>query len=128
MSASLALQRMLVTALSGVGGVNGIYDGPPLDAVPPYLVIGPDLMTDWSTKTEVGHEHRLSVTAWDAGPGSVAAKSIMGAVETAVIAMAGSQGGHRVVSARLLRGFVLTDADRWTQGVTEFRVRTSADI
>ncbi|GGD98774.1 hypothetical protein GCM10011529_01080 [Polymorphobacter glacialis] len=128
MSASLALQRMLVTALSGVGGVSGIYDGPPVDAAPPYLVIGPDLMTDWSTKTEIGHEHRLSVTAWDAGPGTTAAKSIMGAVETAVTAMAGSRDGHRVVSAKLLRGFVLTDAEGWTQAVTEFRLRTSANI
>lgn len=126
MSASLAVQRLLAAALAGVPAVTGVFDGPPVDAVAPYLVIGPDLMTDWGTKTEAGHEHRIGVTVWDAGPGTVRAKTIMGAVETALVGLAGTRDGHAVVSTRLLRTMVLTDPEQWAQGIVEFRVRTRA--
>lgn len=127
MSASLALQRMMVAALAGVPGVTGVYDGPPVDAVSPYLVIGGDVVADWSTKTEAGHEHRVAVNVWDAGPGAAPVKALMGAVEAVLAAMAGTQDGHRLVSSRLVRTLVLTDAEGWTQGIIEFRMRTIAE-
>ena len=114
MSASLALQRLAVAALSGVAGSTGVFDGPSPDSVPPYLVVGPDLVIDWSTKTETGHEHRLSVSVWDAGPGAARAKTLMGRVEAVLVALAGSRDGHRVVSTRLARTLVLTDPQGWT--------------
>ena len=126
MSASLAVQKLLATALASVPAVTGVYDGPPVDAVAPYLVIGPDLVTDWSTKTETGHEHRIGITVWDAGPGTVRAKTIMGDVETILAGLVGTRDSHIVVSTRLLRTLVLTDAEGWTQGIVEFRVRTRA--
>lgn len=126
MSASLAVQKLLAQALAEIAGVTGVYDGPPPDAVPPYLVIGPDVVTDWSTKTETGHEHRLSVSIWDAGPGAARAKALMGSVELALSGLAGSRDGHSLVSTRLLRTLVLTDAEGWSQGIVEFRVRTLA--
>ncbi|MFZ4687725.1 MAG: DUF3168 domain-containing protein [Polymorphobacter sp.] len=127
MSASLAMQRLLVAALAGIAGVTGVHDGPPVDAVPPYLVVGPDLVSDWSTKTETGHEHRVTVSVWDAGPGAARAKSVMGLVETALAGLAGSRDGHLLVSSRLLRTLVLTDAEGWTQGIVEFRLRSLAE-
>ena len=126
MSASLGVQKLLAAALADVPAVTGIYDGPPADAVAPYLVIGADIVTDWSTKTETGHEHRIGVTAWDAGPGTGRAKTIMGAVETALAGLAGLRDGHLIISTRLLRTLVLTDPEGWTQGIIEFRVRTRA--
>ena len=126
MSASLAVQTLMFDALAGVPGVTGIFDGPPPDAAPPYIVIGSDVVTDWSTKTETGHEHRLVINVWDAGPGSAGAKSVMGEVETRLTALAGAARGHRVVSAVLLRSLVLTDAEWWSQGIIEFRVRSIA--
>lgn len=112
MSASLAVQKLLAAALANVPAVTGVYDGPPVDAVAPYLVIGADSVTDWSTKTEVGHEHRIGVSVWDAGPGTVRAKTIMGAVETILAGLAGVRDGHLVVTARLLRTLVLTDPEK----------------
>lgn len=126
MSASLAVQKLVVAALTGVPGVTGVFDGPPADAAPPYVVIGSDLVTDWSTKTEVGHEHRLAINVWDAGPGTAAAKAVMAAVSERLVALSGVQDGHRTVSALLLRQLVLTDALGWTQGIVEFRVRSVA--
>lgn len=126
MSASLAVQKQVFAVLASVPGVTGVFDGPPPDAVPPYLVIGSDLVTDWSTKTEVGHEHRLAINVWDAGPGTAAAKGVMEAVCVRLAALSGVQDGHRIVSALLLRQLVLTDAEGWTQGIVEFRVRSVA--
>ena len=124
MSASLAMQRLLVAALAGIDGITGVHDGPPADAPPPYLVIGSDLVSDWSTKTETGHEHRIAINVWDAGPGAARAKAIMGRVETRLAALAGNRNGHLLVSARLLRTLVLTDAEGWSQGIVEFRLRS----
>ena len=126
MSASLAVQRLLNSALIGIAGVTGVHDGPPVDAVPPYLVIGADLVSDWSTKTETGHEHRVTISVWDAGPGAARAKSVMGLIEAALAGLAGSRDGHVLVSSRLLRTLVLTDAEGWTQGIVEFRLRSLA--
>jgi hypothetical protein len=127
MSASLAVQTLVAAALADLPGVNGVYDGPPPDAVPPYVVIGSDLVTDWSTKTETGHEHRLAIHVWDAGPGAAAAKRLMGGVAQRLAALSGAQGGHRIVSSFLLRSLVLTDAEGWTQGIVEFRVRSRSE-
>jgi hypothetical protein len=126
MSASLAVQRLVAATLIDVPGVTGVYDGPAPDAAPPYLVIGSDLVTDAGTKTETAHDHRLTINVWDAGPGAAAAKAVMGDVTARLRALDGSDGGHRVVSSRLLRALVLTDAEGWTQGVVEFRVRSEA--
>ena len=127
MSASLAVQKLLFGALADMAGVTGIFDGPPVDAVPPYVVIGSDLVSDWSTKTEIGHEHRLAVNVWDAGPGTAAAKALLGDVEARLAGLSGAGDGHRLVSSVLLRSLVLTDAEGWTQGIAEFRMRTVAD-
>ena len=124
MSASLSVQRLLVAALAGIPGISGVFDGPPPDAASPYLVVGADVVSDWSTKTESGHEHRITITAWDEGPGTARAKILLGGVETAVAALSGSDGGHRIVSVRLLRSLVLTDPEGWTQGIIEFRIRS----
>jgi hypothetical protein len=127
MSASLAVQTLVAAALADVPGATGVFDGPPPDATPPYIVIGSDLVTDWSTKSGTGHEHRLAINVWDAGPGAAAAKAVLGNVSARMAALAGTAGGHRVVSSLLLRSLVLTDAEGWTQGIAEFRVRSVAE-
>jgi hypothetical protein len=127
MSASLAVQKLVVAALASIDGIGGVFDGPAPDAVPPYLVVGPDLVTEWGSKSFDGHEHRIGVTVWDAGPGTVRAKQLMGAVEARLAALAGVADGHRIATARLVRTLVLTDPQGWTQGLVEFRVRSVTD-
>lgn len=126
MSASLAVQKLLVAVLTGIDSISGVFDGPPPDAVSPYLVIGADLVSDWSTKTEVGHEHRITINAWDKGPGTARAKALLGRVEAAVGGLAGEADGHLIGSVRLLRSFVVTDPEGWSQGIIEFRIRSAA--
>lgn len=126
MSASLAVQKLLVAALAAIDAITGVYDGPPPDAVSPYLVVGADVVSDWSTKTERGHEHRITINAWDKGPGTAAAKALLGAVEVAGTGLSGVADGHAIISARLVRSFVTTDPEGWSQGIIEFRVRSLA--
>ncbi len=126
MSASLSVQRLIATALASIPGVSAVYDSPPPDAISPYLVIGNDLMTDWSTKTATGHEHRITVSVWDDGPSAACAKPVMTAVEAALNSLTGNSDGHRIASTLFLRALTLTDAEGWTQGIVDFRIRTTA--
>jgi hypothetical protein len=115
---------MMVATLTGLVGVSGVYDAPPPAAVSPYVVVGGDVVTDWSTKTGIGHEHRIAINVWEAGPGTARAKAVMAGVETAMRGLSGSRDGHAVVLVQLVRTLVLSDAEDWTQGILEFRVRT----
>ncbi len=125
MGAGLAMQRLMVAALTGIDGL-AVFDGPPADTAPPYLVIGPELITDWSTKTGTGHEHRVQLRLWDEGRSVARIKPLLGMVEAVMAGLSGSADGHRLVSSRLVRTLVLTGDDGWTQGLIEFRLRSVA--
>jgi hypothetical protein len=124
MSAGLAVQQALVAALSGVPGVTGVYDGPPVDAAAPYLVIGPDVTADAGHKSGIAHEHRVAVTLWDDRPGAARLKAMMGAVEAAARGLAGVWAGQRIVSTRLIRMSVGGVQDGWRPGLIELRIVT----
>lgn len=126
--AGLALQKALYAALSASNAaslVSGIFDGPPVGAVFPYITIGPDLVSDASTKTETRREHRLAVTVWAATGAVSAVKPVMAAVEAAVLAMPKMLGGYRLVTSDFLRSFTRADpAGGLVSGTCEFRART----
>ena len=124
MAAGLAMQKALAAALADVPGLGGVFDGPPADAAAPYAVIGPDLVTDAGTKTEVAHDHRVLVTIWDDLPGGARLQSLLGAAETRLRGLAGVWDGHRIVSARLLRAGVGPPDAGWRPGVIEMRLRS----
>ncbi|MBL8647603.1 MAG: DUF3168 domain-containing protein [Sphingosinicella sp.] len=124
--AGLALQEALYAALGGFAGslVTGVYDGPPAGAVPPYLTIGPDLVTDISTKTERRRQHLYAVTAWAAGDAVSVLKPVLAVVETAVLGIAALEG-HRLVTNDMLRSRTAADPARGlVSGTIEFRART----
>lgn len=124
--AGLALQQALYAALGGIAGtlVTGVYDGPSAGAVPPYLTIGPDLVTDISTKTERRRQHLYAVTAWAAGDAVSVLKPVLAAVETAVLGIAALEG-HRLVTNDMLRSRTASDPARGlVSGTIEFRART----
>ena len=122
MSASLALQKAVVAALADLPGLTGVHDGPPPDAPPPYAVIGPDLVADWSSKTERGHATRLLVTIWDDRPGGARLRGLLGAAETRLRALSGSWDGHRIVLVQWLRSSVEAPDGGWRAGRMEIRV------
>ncbi|MCM0031910.1 tail completion protein gp17 [Sandarakinorhabdus limnophila] len=124
MAAGLAMQKAVVAALADVPGLAGVFDGPPADAAAPYAVIGPGLVTDAGTKTEVAHDHRMLVTIWDDRPGGARLQALLGAAEVRLRALSGRWDGHRIVNARLVRAGVNAPADGWRPGVIEMRLRS----
>ena len=121
MSASLAVQAALRAALSGIAPV---FDAVPVSSPAPYLTIGPDSMTDWSTKTARGREHRVLIGVWDDAPGRQRVKTLLAAVEAAVLALGGTAGSVRIAHVLFVRSFVENDPEGWSHGVADFRIRT----
>ncbi|MBV9989674.1 MAG: DUF3168 domain-containing protein [Alphaproteobacteria bacterium] len=94
MSASWALQQAVLATLvssdevkEALGDPPRVFDAPPRSAAFPYCVIGDDRMADWSTATEAGSEHALSLHLWSRAPGHKEAKL---AAETLRLALDGA--------------------------------------
>ena len=75
-SASLALQTAIVAALSAnpdltaaTGGTPKIYDDVPPATPYPYVTLGQTMERDWSTGTEEGREHTVTLHVWSRGRG-----------------------------------------------------------
>lgn len=125
MQASLVLQRRLVAALKSWPALSAlrhrIYDVPPPDPRPPYLVVGMESVLDWGWKGGGGADHRFQVSVWDAAEGVASAKGVLGEVEKAVLAMPRNGDGVKLVSLRRLRAQVRQRPKHWAEGIAEFR-------
>ncbi len=122
MAASLAVQKAVVAALADLGSLTGVHDAPPPDARAPYAVIGPDLVSDFSHKTGIGHDVRLVVTIWDDRPGAARLRGLLGDAAARLRLLTGVWDGHRIVLARLQRSGVGASDDGWRPGSIEMRV------
>jgi hypothetical protein len=116
---SLALQKAVVAALtadSGIGALIGdrIYDAAPRNATFPYLGFGEMRAADWSTGTEEGAEHRLTLHAWSRERGKRETYEVMNAVEAALQEQVLALDGHALVNLR----HELSDARRDPDGIT----------
>ena len=74
-AASWALQRSIYQALTSssdltslLGGAR-IYDDPPQAASYPFVTLGQSMIRDWSTGTEDGVEHILTLHVWSRAGG-----------------------------------------------------------
>jgi hypothetical protein len=101
-----------------------VHDGPPADARPPFIGLGPDSAVPWRWKDGGGEEHRLTVSAWIGRDGMAGAKALMAEIEEAVLAMPRVGEGIRVVALRLARAQVRRNPKSWTEGRLEFIART----
>jgi hypothetical protein len=69
-AASWALQRSIYQTLSNAPELmsrlagDGIYSNPPPAAEFPFITIGHSVNKDWSTGTEDGNEHSLTLHIW----------------------------------------------------------------
>ena len=126
MSAEGAVQAALLAGLRGVPGLNGVYEGPPVKATPPYAEIGETLSGDWGVKDRDGRELRLAVTVRDAGETSARVQALGDAVGAAIAGMPRDLDGWRVASLVFVRSRLLRPAPgRWGV-VIEYRVRVLA--
>jgi hypothetical protein len=116
---ALALQKAVVAALvadAAVGALIGdrIYDAPPRDAQFPYLTIGGTRILDWSTGSDTGAEHRVTLDVWSRERGKRQCYQIMEAVEAALHDAALTLDDHALVNLR----FESADVDRNRDGIT----------
>lgn len=130
-TASVALTRAVIAALTADAVVaalmSGVYDAPPPGALPPYLTVGPDLVSDASTFDVQGREHRVRVVAWDGPLRSARCAAMLAAVEAVVLGLPPMLDGHRLVLMRFLRSTVGAEVPNGpTRGVIEFAARTMA--
>lgn len=124
-TAAQALQRALVATLRASSlAVTGIYDGPPADAVCPYVAISDGSTTDWSHKSGRGREHRLSVAIWDDGVSPARLHALMAEAEDVIETIPRDLDGHRIASLAFLRGRIVRDPGGPWAGRLDYRVRT----
>ena len=123
MSAGGALQGAIASALSGIEGLTGVFDGPPARAAYPYAALDATTETDWSHKNGTGREVMVAITLWDDQP--VRLHALADAVVAAMDAL-GSIAGWQLVTMRMIRRRVLRDvAGPWAAAV-DFRARMLA--
>ena len=129
--AAEAVQAAVIAALQGhapiAGVVSGIYDGPPVRAAWPYLVIEYGSTSDWSHKSGRGREHRIGITIWDDGDSPARLHRLMAEAEMAIEGGARDLDGHRIASLVFLRSRVVRDVDGPWAGFVQYRVRTLED-
>lgn len=103
-----------------------VFDGAPERSTYPYAVVSDGLITDWSTKTEVGRDVRLALTLWDDGQAADRTHALMGAMTEALAALPATVPGWQIVTCTFIRSVIARDADGPWAGLVEHRVQMLA--
>jgi hypothetical protein len=99
--------------LALLGGPK-VYDQPPRSAGFPYVTLGEARVADFSTGTEPGEEHQLTLHAWSRQGGHSEAHAIAGALLQALDDAPLALPNHRLVNFR----FSVADVRRENDGRT----------
>jgi hypothetical protein len=91
-----------------------VYDEPPASVAFPYVTLGDARVTDWSTGTERGEEHQLTLHAWSRQGGHKEAHLVAGALLQALDDAPLVLADHRLINFR----FALADVRREADGRT----------
>jgi hypothetical protein len=117
-AASSALQQALFAALgadprikAALGDPPRIFDHVPRSTAFPYLVIGDDIARDWSTTSDAGSEHLLTLHVWSRAAGRQEARSVAGAIVAALTESNLVVAGHTLVDLRWRDSEVVREAD-----------------
>jgi hypothetical protein len=119
-SAAGSLQKALFAALTAdatllvlLGGPR-IYDDVPQASAFPYISFGPLTARDWSTATDTGSEHAITLNVWSQAKGRAQVHEIMAAARDALHGQSLTLDGHRLINLR----HELSDARRSSDGET----------
>jgi HK97 family phage portal protein len=93
-----------------------------------YVTLGETSAADWSTSTEDGTEHRLTLHAWSRTGGKAECWSILDALRDTLHDAMLSPEGQALVNLRFERAAVSLDPDRRTwHGIARFRAVTETN-
>lgn len=130
-SAAFALQKAIYNQLVGTAGVTAALSGPRVyDEVParkefPFLAFGTATERDWSTGTDPGKEHVLTLNVWSRAHGRKESDDILEAARVALHDVVLTLEGHRLVNLRHEISDVRRDGDGETYfGSARFRAVT----
>jgi Protein of unknown function (DUF3168) len=130
-SAAWALQRAIhetlttdAAVLAALGGAR-VHDDVPRGAELPYVTVGQSSARDWSTGTDDGEEHTLTLHVWSRANGRRQVQEIMAVVRAALNQAGLSLSGHRLVNLRQEFAEARRDPDGETyHGMLRFRAVT----
>ncbi|MES2905717.1 MAG: DUF3168 domain-containing protein [Pseudomonadota bacterium] len=128
--ASFSLQQAVVTTLKANSALQALLNDRVFDVVPvraayPYLAYGPVNLRDWSTGSNGGQEHGVSISVYSQQPGFREAYSIADAIVAALEAAALTLSGHKLVLFRFDTAEFRRETDTLTtRGVVTFRALT----
>jgi len=118
---ALAADVPLTTLLGGAK----IYDEPPRAAAFPYVTLGETRIADYSTGTEEGEEHQLTLHAWSRQGGHKEAHMIAGALLSALDEAPLDLADNHLVNFRFAVADVRREADgRTYHALVRFRAVT----
>jgi hypothetical protein len=130
-SAAAALRAAIHDALVADAGLTSllggarVYDEPPAAAAFPYVTLGEARIADFSTGTERGEEHQLTLHAWSRQGGHKQAHLIAGAMLQALDDVPLTLDDHRLVNFRFALADVRREADgRTYHALVRFRAVT----
>jgi hypothetical protein len=130
-AASWALQRSIYQALAGspelttlLGGARIYSDAPPA-AQFPFITLGQTVDLDWSTGTEDGTEHSLTLHVWSRASGSIEVHEIIQVIRMLLHNQALSLEDHYLVNLRHEFTEARLDPDGETlHGIVRYRAVT----
>jgi hypothetical protein len=122
------LQKAVYEALAADAGLAAllgaarVYDEVPRGAAFPYVTFGPNATRDWSTGTEAGSEHVITMRAWSKSGGEKDVHLILEAIRCALHDVPLTLDGHHLVNLRHEMSDAMRDADGETyHGAARFR-------
>jgi hypothetical protein len=132
--ASWALQRSVFQALAGssaltmlLGGAR-VFNDAPQSASFPYVTLGQTVMRDWSTGTEDGAEHSLTLHVWSRACGKKQVHEIIEAILAVLHDRPLVLGDHYIVNLRHEFSEARLDPDGDTfHGIVRYRAVTEPD-
>jgi len=122
-----ALQEAVFTKLNSDSQLTNtlgasVYDEVPQGSAFPYVQLGEEVSTDYSTKDEVGGETTLNIHVWSRSHGAKETKQIMDRVHTLLHDVSLSVTGYNFVNNRFEFSDVLRDPDGITRhGIMRLR-------
>lgn len=134
-SASWVLQQAVyaavasdVTIIALLGGAR-VFDDVPQRTEFPYVTLGASLLRDWSTGTDEGEEHLLTLSVWSRAAGRRQVHEVMEAVRKVLHDQPLTLLGHRLANMRHESSEARREADGdLYRGIVRFRAVTEPSV
>ena len=129
MSIAVNLQEALIAALNAVpiaieGTKVSVRDQPDTDQAYPYITVGDDTETDWSTNDKRGYEFTCDIHTWSQATGRTETKLLISQIDDALHNARIQVSGTNLIGIRFVSKRILFEDDAKTKhGVIRFRVR-----